>query len=267
MLTQLYINYFLASMALITFLSDYGHSDHYSAAVKARILCENSALQIVDISHHIEPYNIAHGSFVLNAVFRDFPVGSVHLICLHSDTNLREPYLALKLEGHYFLGQDNGFFGLISDQEPEAIIQLDAAELTTFPGKELLAPAATALAQGSPIEELGTELSSYKRMLRSQMKANREMLAGHVIRVDNYGNLITNIEQQAFEQLHDNRPYSLRIGRENLHSIQKSYYEVDSGDCFAVFNSSGLLEIGINKGNASELLGLGYDSRVTLLFQ
>jgi S-adenosyl-L-methionine hydrolase (adenosine-forming) len=254
-------------MALITFLSDYGTSDHYVAAVKARILSEDSAMNIVDISHHIEQYNIAHGSYVLNAVFRDFPKGSVHLVCLHSDTNLKEPYIALQLEGHFFLGQDNGFFGLISDQEPEAIVQLsENGQYSPFPGKEILAPAASALAHGKCIHELGIELSSYKRMLRSQMKANRQMLAGHVIRVDHYGNLITNLEQQAFETLHDNRPFTLRIGRENLHQIHKNYYEVDSGDCFAMFNSAGLLEIGINKGNASELLGLGYDSRVTIVF-
>ncbi len=103
-------------------------------------------------------------------------------------------------------------------------------------------------------------------MLNRQVKATRKIIAGHVIRVDNYGNLITNINKTDFDILTKGRNYTIQFGGEKFRRIHTSYYQTEQGDCFLIFNSLGLLEIGIFKGNASELLGLQYDSPVTITF-
>lgn len=259
-------------MAIITFISDFGEQDHYTAAVKARILSSNPSQVIVDISHQIEHFNIAHGSFVLNSVFREFPQGSIHLLGVNATGNLGEAYIAVKLEGHYFVGTDNGMIGLLSEQTPEAIVILgntseekELARLTTFPTRDVLAPAALRLAKGDAIESLGELTTYFNRMIPRKARATRKLIAGHVIHVDHYGNLITNIERAEFEFLLQDK-FRVQIGREVLHKIQKSYNLVDAGEIFALFNSRGLLEIGINSGNGAELLGMGFDSPITIHF-
>lgn len=255
-------------MALITFMSDFGYSDHYIAAVKAKILQVNPGLQIIDISHHIEHFNIAHGSYVLGSVFRDFPKGSVHLVSVDSMGNAPDPFIALKLEEHYFVGTDNGLFGLISEQQASAIIEIINFDQknTTFPAKDIFAPVAAKLASGSSIYDQGKTIPSFKKMIGRQPRTTKKQISGHVIRVDSYGNLITNIQQEVFNILNKKNEFTITFGRESSNRIHNFISQTGNGDCFIIFNNAGLLEIGINKGNASELLGLFYDSPVNIIF-
>lgn len=253
-------------MAIITLLTDSGESDHYVAAIKARILSHNPALVIVDISHQIRPTDIGHAAFVLKSVFREFPKGSVHLIGVNSTGNRNDPFVALKLEDHFFVGCDNGFFGLISDQQPQEIVRLNGV-LTTFPEKEIFANAAARIASGETFENLGEKTLDLKRMIDRQVKATRKQISGTVMRVDAYGNLITNIPQEAFDILSKNKAYTIQFGGEKFRRVNSQYSQAEEGECFIVFNSLGLLEIGIYKGNAAELLGLEYDSAVNIIFE
>lgn len=252
-------------MAIITLLTDSGESDHYAGAIKARIITINPGISIVDLSHKIMPCDIAHGAYVLKSVFRDFPKGTVHLVGVDSTGNRGDIYLAVQLEDHFFVGVDNGLFGLISDQNHQQAVQLNSME-STFPEKDILAPAAARLASGDPITTLGKPLTAYRKMLNRQVKATKRIIAGHVIRVDNFGNLVTNISKHDFDILSKGRNYVVQFGGEKFKRIHATYAQADQGDCFLIFNSVGLLEIGIYKGNASELLGLQYDSPINITF-
>ena len=256
-------------MAIITFLSDFGESDHYVSAVKAKILSINSGIRIVDISHHIKPCDIAHASFVLKAVFRDFPKGTVHLVAVNSIGQQEDKYIALELEGHYFVGTDNGLFGLISEEE--ARFQVDINSITplqtSFPSKLIFAPVAAKLAGNTALQDLGKSLPSYKKMLGRRIKANKSLISGHVIRVDHFGNLVSNIDKATFDILSPQKKFTITFGRENTTRVNESVNTVEAGDIFVIFNDLGLLEIGINQGHASELLGLGYDSAVIINFE
>jgi S-adenosylmethionine hydrolase len=252
-------------MPLITFLSDYGCRDHYVAAVKAKIFSLDASLPVIDITHHIEHFNVAHGSFVLKSVFRDFPENTVHMVAINSVGQRGEHYLALRLENHFFVGTDNGLLGLLSEQEPEEIVRLPSA-FTTFPAKDIFAPAAVSLARGAALATVGKPTTKFKKMLPRQLKATKTQISGNVVQVDNYGNLITNIDKQTFDHLNSNNSFRIVFGRETSEMVCQSYQETDCGDCFLLFNSLGLLEIGIHNGNASELLGLEFDSPVHVHF-
>lgn len=255
-------------MAIVTLLTDSGESDFYVAAIKAKILSINPGLSIVDISHQIAPCDIAHGAFVLRAVFRDFPKGTVHLVGIDSTANKGDAFIALQLEDHFFVGSDNGLFGLISDKSHQTLVELNKITTiqTTFPEKDIFAPAAARLASGVNITTLGIAMAQFKKMTDRYVKATKKMIAGHVIRVDHFGNLITNIPRDAFETLSKGKTYTLQFGGEKFRRIHTQYNQTDQGECFLLFNSMDLLEIGIYKGNASALLGLGYDSPVSILF-
>lgn len=256
-------------MAIVTLLTDSGNSDHYVAAIKAKILSINPGLNLVDISHHIPLCDIGHAAFVLKSVFRDFPKGTVHLVGIDS-TGTREGFsLAIQLEDHFFVGADNGLFGLISEAPSPYIIDINSITPihSTFPEKDIFAPAAARLASGVNITTLGKAVPTFKKMIGRFVKATKKLIAGHVIRVDNLGNLITNIPKEAFDVLSKERGFTVQFGGEKFKKIHSQYHQTEQGDCFLLFNSLGLLEIGIYKGNASELLGLTYDSPVNITFE
>ena len=256
-------------MAIVTLLTDCGKSDHYVSAIKAAVLRVNPGVKIVDICHEVAPCDIAHGAFLLRSVFRDFPNGSVHLSAVDSIGNPGDAFIALQLEDHFFVGVDNGLFGLISNkahQHAVALYDLGMGQ-STFPEKDILAPASAKLASGVSITDLGQPLSTFKKKTDRQAKATRKQITGHVIRVDHYGNLITNIARNDFDALSKGKSFTLQFGGEKFKKIHTTYNQADQGECFLIFNSSGLLEIGIYKGRASELLGLGYDSSILVTFE
>jgi len=256
-------------MAIVTLLSDSGDSDHYVAAIKARVLSTNPGLTLVDISNKIAACDIAHGAFVLKSVFRDFPKGTVHIVAVDAGGNKGYAFIALQLEDHFFVSVDNGLLGLVSDKPHQNLVELNVINPvnSTFPEKDILAPAAARLASGVTLSSLGTPLSSFKKMTDRHVKATKKQILGHVVRVDSFGNLITNIEKEAFDILSKGKVYTLQFGSEKVRRVHTSYFQADQGDCFVLFNSLGLLEIGIFKGNASELLGLSYDSPVNIIFE
>ena len=258
-------------MAVVTFMSDYGWDDHYVASVKASILAINPSLHIIDISHSIKSFDVAHGAYVLKNVFREFPKNTVHLVSIDPVSREKPEYIAIKLEDHYFVGNDSGLFSMLSNQPATAQVQLNSIFKikTTFPGKDLLGPTAAKLASGDNIHEMGKTKLEIRKLLSRQLKATKREIVGNVIRVDKYGNLITNIPKSEFEaiqKINGNVPFEVQVGRENFNEFNTDYHEVESGNCFLLFNSLGLLQIGINKGNAAELLGLKLDTPISIHF-
>jgi S-adenosylmethionine hydrolase len=256
-------------MAIVTLLTDSGESDHYVAAVKAKILSVNPSIKIIDISHRIAPCNIGDAAFVLRSVFRDFPKGTVHLVGVHAAGERDDAAIAVQMEDHFFVGADNGLFGLITDKAHQNLVELNKISpiQSTFPEKDIFAPAAAKLASNVALTDLGKPLATFKKMIDRQVKATKKQIAGHVIKVDNFGNLITNIPKEAFDILSAGKIYTIQFGGEKFRRIHTQYNHADEGECFILFNSLGLLEIGIYKGNASELLGLSYDSMVNITFE
>lgn len=225
--------------------------------------------KIVDISHQIRHFDIGHAAFVLRAVFRDFPSGTVHVVGVDAAGNKGDAFILIKLEGHFFIGADNGLFSLISDQLPEQIWALNAGSSpsNTFPEKEIFAGIAAKLAAGADPNTLGTARTEFRRLTDRQVKATKKQITGNVIRVDHFGNLVTNIPKQAFDILSKDKNFTVQFGGEKFRRLHASYNQAEQGECFLVFNSLDFLEIGIFKGNASELLGLEYDSVVNIIFE
>lgn len=256
-------------MPIVTLLTDSGESDHYVAAIKAKIISTNPGIGIVDITHSIASCDIGHAAFVLKSVFREFPKGTVHLVGVNSVGGKGDLPLALQLEDHFFIGSDNGLFSLISEKNHQYAVQLNSINqvISTFPERDIFAPAAAKIASGVSITDLGKPLQSIRRMIDRQVKATRKQISGQVVRVDNAGNLITNIPKEAFDILSKGKAFTVQFGGEKFRRLHTQYNQAEEGECVLLFNSLGLLEIGIYKGNASELLGLTYDSMVNIVFE
>lgn len=255
-------------MAVITLTSDMGTRDHYVAGMKAILISELGNVPIVDISHDIQKFNIASASFILNAVYRDFPEGSIHIVSLNNHDYIEEeaPFVLVEIDGHFFVGPNNGLFSLLSDQVSNAVAL--KSDMVTSPEKEVLVPAAIALTRGLELTEIGEPIEKINRMLHRTVKKTADQLIGAVIYVDDYGNLVTNIQYKHFENFDDDRKFYVEFGRERITEISLTYGTAKSGgDCVVLFNDAGFLEIAINRGRAAELLGLRYDSPVVVSFR
>ncbi len=254
-------------MAVITFLSDFGYSDHYVAAVKAKLLALCPDCKVIDITHGIAPFNIAHAEYVLDSVYRDFPKGTVHLVGVDTHGSKHGKFHAARHNGHYFLIPDNGLLSLLTDGQPDMVVELTLDEpLMPFPVRDVLAPAAVYLAKGGELEVLGERTYNIRQLLNRQLRLGDHSITGHVIHVDRYGNLITNITRDSVDTIAHGRTFTVHFGRETIGRIHPNYNQVSDGDCCCIFNAQNQLCIGINKGNAAELLGLDFDSQIDVRF-
>ncbi|WP_192821389.1 S-adenosyl-l-methionine hydroxide adenosyltransferase family protein [Rufibacter sp. LB8] len=253
-------------MGFLTFLSDFGTTDHYVAAVKAKILTLNPEQVIVDISHHVEPFNIAHALHVINSVYQDFPEGTVHLLAVDTHGTKNGRYQAALYKGHYFVCADNGLLSLITENDPRQLVDLPAQPDSSSPCRDIMAPAAVGLANGANMAEVGELAEDMVQRINRQLRLNDHSIIGHVVHVDHYGNLITDISQDSVDAIGHGRPYTIQFNREVIDRVSRRYNQPGEGDCVALFNRQGFLTIGINKGHASELLGMYFDSRVEVHF-
>jgi S-adenosyl-L-methionine hydrolase (adenosine-forming) len=258
--------FYFFSMGIITFLSDFGYMDHYVAVVKAAILSKDPSSLLVDISHGVEPFNLPHGVQVLRASFPHFPDNSVHLVAVDTHGSRDNRFLAIRFRQHFFVAPDNGILSLLTDSAPDEMVELSFNSLSASPTSEILAPAALRLAQGELLGNVGKPTNQMHELLNRQLRLGDHSITGHVIHVDHYGNLITDISRESIEAIAHGRSCTIHFARETVSRIHTRFNQVDEGDCVCIFNRQGQLCIGINKGHASELLGLFFDSQVDVRF-
>ncbi len=253
-------------MGLITLLTDFGYRDHYVAALRAQLLRLAPGVPVVDISHGVDPFNTAHAVHVLRAVFRDFPEGTVHVVGVNDHGAGPEPaWHAARFAGHYFAVADNGILALLCDGDPDEWVALPAAA-TASPTRDVLLPAAVALAQGAALASLGPAVTDLHVLTNRQIRLQDHRITGHVAHIDHYGNLITNISRAAVDAVGHGRPFSVHFGREVVRELQPHFSAAVPGEAVTVFNSQDCLCLGICQGNAAELLGLHFDSQVDVRF-
>jgi hypothetical protein len=258
-------------MSIITLTTDWNRNDFYVGALKGALLqkCHNG--QIVDISHQIQPFNIAQSAFVLRNSYSFFPKGSIHIIGVSTDLALFERYLAVKAHGHYFIGADNGVFGLILQNDIEKAVEIDLTENEkpgTFPELYIFAEATAHIFKKHELAKLGKPAEDVKKQIPLRATVDEAGITGGVIYIDSYKNAITNISKHFFEEAIGDKRYEILVQSNHykIRGVSSNYGDVPVGELVAVFNSVDLLEIAINNGNAAELLNLTTNSNVRIRF-
>lgn len=261
-------------MAIITLTTDLGTKDNYLASIKGSIYSQIEDVKIVDISNHIEPFNIQQAAYILRNCFKDFPAGTVHIISVNDELSVNNEHLAVKVLGHYFIGADNGVFSLLfTEIKAEKIVKLNISLTTdcmTFATKNIFVPAACHLARGGTMEIIGTSTNDFETK-KTELKAviESDVIRGSVIYVDRYGNATINIKKNEFEKSKRGRTFRILFGREDdmITKISTKYKEVSPSDKLALFGENNLLQIAINQGVASRLLGLKLHEVVRIEFR
>ena len=255
-------------MPIVTLTSDFGQTDYYTALIKGALLCQQPGLTLVDITHNVKNYDIVQAAFILKNAYSAFPKGTIHLVSVNTFYRSDFCYLALRYDDHYFIGPDNGVFSLLFGNPSNDIYELeyDIAD-ETLPVKMVFAQAVKHILGGMPFNEIGIPVESIEQRITFQPVTTATQIRGSVIHVDNYQNVITNITKSLFSQIGKNRPFSISFRRhEPISKISANYADVPVGEPLCWFNSADNLEIAINMGRASELLGLDVDHQVQIDF-
>ncbi|MCM4165579.1 MULTISPECIES: S-adenosyl-l-methionine hydroxide adenosyltransferase family protein [unclassified Arenibacter] len=275
-------------MAIITLTTDFGHKDHFVGAIKGTIYKELADAKIVDISHSIAPFNIQECAYILKNSYKNFPDGSIHIVGVDSELTPENQHIAVLVDDHYFIMANNGVIGLIiSEIVPEKVIEIQLPNTvdSSFPEMDVFVKAASHIARGGKLEVIGRPFKNLKdlREFNPRISDDGKTISGSVIYIDNYGNVVTNIQQNIFKSVGKGRPFELHARNKKIKEIHKKYsdiinYELDKsqrkspGELLALFNSSGYVEIAIYKsdlntvGGASTLLGLDYRDTVIINF-
>jgi S-adenosylmethionine hydrolase len=258
-------------MAIITLTTDLGDKDIYQAALKGSILKLLPTVNIVDITNNVATFNIQQAAFILKNSFYYFPEATVHLIGIDTVFSNSTRYLAIKYHSHYFVGADNGIFSLMFDDAPDEVVEINIMQdlkFLHFPLADIFVKAACHLANGGTLSQIGLPVQSLENKMNLQPVIEKSLIKGSVIYIDSFQNVITNITKELFNRVQQGRRFVLYFKRnETINQLSWHYNEVPEGEKLCMFGISDHLEIAINKGNASGLLGLTLGDSVIIDFE
>jgi S-adenosylmethionine hydrolase len=253
----------LKPSGIITLTTDFGERDPYVAMMKGVILSINPSARIVDITHRIPPGLIQEASTIIKDAYRYFPSGTVHVGVIDPGVGGKRRPIAVVAEGHFFVGPDNGLFWPIIEEHPGAeVIHLTEKRYwmdtisSTFHGRDIFAPVAAHLSRGTDPYLLGKKIDNPTALASPLARRKDDMLIGEVIRVDHFGNLITNITREELGRFPSSEGCIVTIGSLVLGKISATYSDVSEGEPLALIGSSNLLEIAVNRGRAIRDLGI-----------
>ena len=256
---------------LVALLSDFGTRDHYAGTMKAVVLsvCPDAAL--VDITHDIPPHDVLTASLELAASYRYFPAGTVFLVVVDPGVGSARRGLAAEAGDYRFVAPDNGVLSpVFGEVPPRRLVELTERKYArptvsrTFEGRDRFAPAAGWLAKGIGLPSLGRVLHDYQRLALPEATVADGAIAGAVVRVDRFGNLITNIDHRTFDQFAHGASIAVIVDGHEVRRVVATYADAASGELCALFGSTDHLEIAVNAGNAADTLGLGRGAAVVV---
>ena len=281
-------------MSIITLTTDYGLKDHFVGALKGKIVSEFAEATIIDISHDIDPFNTSEASYIIGAAYSHFPKGSVHLIGIEAEFSKENQHVAMQWNDHYFVGADNGILSiLLQHQSPQKLVSITIHDRlhTDATDMDVLVTVACHLAKGGLLNVTGKDLKELKQVTELQpvVSSDKNSIKGHIIYIDHFGNVVTNISKKLFLETAKGRPYEIPLlqGKNQkktnpIKNIWAKYSDISKstkyalkdyeGDKLAIFNEAGYLEIAIFRsnpmrvGSASSLLGLGHRDSITVNF-
>jgi len=257
---------------IITLTTDFGLDDHFVGTIKGVILNIAPEARIVDITHAIEPFDILGGALSIAHSYTYFPSGTIHVVVVDPGVgSQRRPILATT-GPHRFVAPDNGVLSLVFEREVRLSVRHITAEhyyqqpvSQTFHARDVFAPVAARLALGVDPGHFGEEVHDFALVSLPRPVENAAgVIAGEVIRVDHFGNLITNITPQdaPFLFLADTPPFQIVVAGQQVSHMRNAYAEGEQGEVFGILGSMGCLEIVANRDSAARILGAGRGSQV-----
>jgi hypothetical protein len=239
---------------IITLTTDFGLSDPFVGIMKGVILGIAPNAQLVDISHDIDSYDILQAAFLIETSFRYFPDGTVHIVVVDPGVGSARRPIAAVSYGQMFVAPDNGVLSGVFESEVYDIRNhgLFLSPVSrTFHGRDVFAPVAAHLARGTPIGSVGTRVRDFVRNPIPRPQLQGDKLVGAVLRIDKFGNIITNLRRT------DLKPdFTIRVAGQPITSFYETFSQAGAEEFFAVLGSAGYIELALNQGSAADRLNV-----------
>lgn len=261
-------------MTIITLTTDFGLRDGFAGILKGVIYDIAPEAKIVDISHNIAPQNILEGAFTLGRAAPFFPPGTVHIYVVDPGVGTQRRPLATQIGDQYFVGPDNGILTALIEDAERNQKTVDFVHLNnpkywlpkvshTFHGRDVFAPVGAHLANGALLHALGPRLSDPVRIELPHPDKTENGWSAHVIRIDIFGNLATDLPVSAFQGHTD---ILIRLRGAEMNGIVESYGRRQPGDLIALVDSEDYLEIALVNGSAAQKLGASVGDVVEVIY-
>jgi len=265
----------LARAPLITLTTDFGLNDHFVGAVKGVILEIVPEAHIIDISHAVQPFDVLDGALAISQAYAYYPSGTVHMVVVDPGVGTARRPIIFTGERHLFVAPDNGVLSLVYDQEKGISVRHVTSELyflqpssNTFHARDIFAPIAAYLAKGTDPARFGDEINDYVRLAAPRPKrVDERTLRGVILKVDRFGNLITNITPQDLPALFEAKlpSFKISVGKRQVVRMCANYAEGAPSEAFGILGSMGFLEIATNRGSAAQMLGAAKGAEVRVV--
>ena len=267
----------MAHRPIITLTTDFGLNDHFVGTIKGVILNIIPDVEIVDICHSVQAFDVLDGALTIAQSYSYFPSGTVHLVVVDPGVGTARRPILVTSDRHHFVAPDNGVLSLVYAKEERLHIRHVTAEhynlqpvSNTFHARDIFSPVAAWLAKGVDPEKFGDEISDFVRFNAPKPKAvDGNTLRGVVLKVDRFGNLVTNITPQDAPMLFgaDPAPFRISVGKHEITEIHSNYSEGAPGEAFGILGSMGFLEIAADRDSAAKIVGTGKGSEVSISLQ
>ena len=257
---------------IVTLTTDYGTNDHLVGVLKGVILNINPEVNIVDITHSILAHDILDGALTLSQAYKYFPSKTIHLVVVDPGVGTARRPILVAGDTHYFVAPDNGVLSAIYDQSESLYVWNITSEhyfrqpvSNTFHGRDIFAPVAAWLSKSWQTASFGEEITDFVRFAIPKPKVSGNTTKGIVLRVDNFGNLITNLTAEDVPALiASGAKFTIRVGNAAVTKIVPTFAQGAAGETFAIIGSSGYVEVCVNKGNAARAVGAGRGAEVSV---
>ena len=267
----------MANRPLITLTTDFGLNDHFVGTVKGVILDIAPEVEIVDVCHAVQAFDVLDGALTIAQAYSYFPTGTVHLVVVDPGVGTARRPILLSTGPHYFVAPDNGVLSLVYAREARLQVRHIHAEhyyrqpvSNTFHARDIFAPVAAYLAKGVESAKFGEEISDYVRFNAPKPKpVDAQTLRGVVLKVDRFGNMVTNFSRQDVPALFQAEPpaFKIRVGNHEITGIHSNYAEGSPNEVFGILGSMGYLEIAANRAAAAQITGAGKGCEVNIVLE
>lgn len=255
-------------MAVITLLTDFGDKDYYVGLFKGDLYSSSPSAKIVDISHSIPPYDIVTAAFFLKNVYAHYPKGTIHIVRVNEQGLGNQKILAAKYQNYYFIAPDNGILTLVFEEKPDLMVEVNLKQVKLNTLEEYYCRVVKEITFNNSIGSIGMATNDYEVKTSMKPAIQQDKIVGNVIYVDNFGNAITNIHIGEIERYGTEKQMRINYRKYDfIDRIVTNYSDVPPTYSLARFNSIGYLELCINGGSASDLLGLNNGDAVQILFE
>jgi S-adenosylmethionine hydrolase len=255
---------------ILTLTTDFGLTDHFAGVMKGVILSIAPRATIVDITHGIPPFAIRESAFAVAEAYRWFPKKTVHVVVVDPGVGTPRRPIVAEAAGQYFVAPDNGVLSLVYAREKHKVRAITAEKYflkpvsRTFHGRDIFAPVAAHLAKGVAAAAFGKTIDDYCRSSYAEpVRTGKRTWQGAVLKIDHFGNLITNIHIAEFPVL-QTRPFQLNVGQAALTALAGTFGDAAAGEPALIVGSSGYLEVAVNQDSAARRLNVAAGAPVDL---